>query len=214
MITRKVGYGAESRVETVGVGCTFGTDHKEERVMSDVWRSVRHAYYLDREAGSVRDVWTDGADVTTDATDEARKEAVAIRAADAVEAERYDYDRVSDEIAERAAEVRRGDRITVVRGRKVPKGTAGEVFWLGNGRWGWRVGFTADGVENDGSNGTFTALSNVEVDADAVAARVAAVERNPFDAAAEARASARGAFGAERWLDGLTVTNDEVEAAA
>lgn len=47
--------------------------------------------------------------------------------------------------------------VRVVKGRKVPVGTEGEVFWLGDKGWGYSVGFkTAEGEKH------FTALGNVE----------------------------------------------------
>jgi len=52
----------------------------------------------------------------------------------------------------------RGKTVKVVRGRKVPKGLIGKVFWYGQTRYGYRVGIeVADGVR------LFTADSNVEV---------------------------------------------------
>jgi hypothetical protein len=54
--------------------------------------------------------------------------------------------------------IARGATVTVVRGKKVPVGTSGVVFWTGDGPWGPRVGFkTADGVTH------WTAAANVEV---------------------------------------------------
>lgn len=49
------------------------------------------------------------------------------------------------------------ERIKVVRGRKVPLGTEGVCFWVGDSRYGARVGFKGD----DGKT-YFTALKNVE----------------------------------------------------
>ncbi len=46
----------------------------------------------------------------------------------------------------------------VVKGRKVPKGTQGRLFWVGQTRFGKRVGF------NDATGTThWTAATNVEV---------------------------------------------------
>lgn len=40
----------------------------------------------------------------------------------------------------------KGQTLTVVKGKKVPHGTTGVCFYSGEGKWGWRVGFTtADG---------------------------------------------------------------------
>lgn len=50
-----------------------------------------------------------------------------------------------------------GNTVRVVKGRKVPLGTEGEVFWLGDKGWGYSVGIkTADGAKH------FTAVKNVE----------------------------------------------------
>lgn len=60
--------------------------------------------------------------------------------------------------AERAAEPSKGKAVRVVRGRKVPVGTEGDVIWYGDGRYGKRVGIRDN-------NGTvhWTAAGNVEV---------------------------------------------------
>lgn len=57
-----------------------------------------------------------------------------------------------------AGEIVKGQTVTVVRGRKVPKGTTGEIRWIGEDGYGkTRVGImTDDGMQ-------FTAASNVEV---------------------------------------------------
>lgn len=53
----------------------------------------------------------------------------------------------------------RGDIVEVFKGRKVPKGTVGEVFWIGDGRWGTRVGIREEGREEP----WWTAASNCRV---------------------------------------------------
>ena len=54
--------------------------------------------------------------------------------------------------------VSKGDKITVVRGVKVPKGTTGVAFWVGETKYGLRVGF-----KNDANGETlWTAMGNVE----------------------------------------------------
>ena len=58
----------------------------------------------------------------------------------------------------RAKAVQIGREVEVVRGRKVPKGVVGDVFWMGDSEWAVRVGIrTADGTVY------WTAASNVEV---------------------------------------------------
>jgi len=58
-------------------------------------------------------------------------------------------------------EVEKGTHVRVVKGRKVPVGTTGRVFWLGTDKWngGLRIGFSDD---NDGE-AQWTAASNVVV---------------------------------------------------
>jgi len=54
--------------------------------------------------------------------------------------------------------VHKGKFVVVARGRKVPKGTRGQVFWIGNNGYGTSVGIiTATGEKH------FTALANVDV---------------------------------------------------
>lgn len=58
-------------------------------------------------------------------------------------------------------EIIKGARVTVVRGRKVPKGTVGTVIWLGEDNWGKaRLGLRTDDGETH-----WTAASNCEVTA-------------------------------------------------
>jgi|SRR5580698_1161983 hypothetical protein len=60
--------------------------------------------------------------------------------------------------AAEAAKPGRGKVLTVVRGRKVPRGTTGVCIWVGNGRFGERVGIKdAEGTVH------WTASANVDV---------------------------------------------------
>lgn len=54
---------------------------------------------------------------------------------------------------------RKGALVRVVAGRKLPVGLEGRVFWSGDSRFGTRVGISP----NDGSEGVFTAHTNIEV---------------------------------------------------
>lgn len=45
---------------------------------------------------------------------------------------------------ERATTPEKGKRVRVVKGRKVPIGTEGVVFWIGDGKWGTRAGIQTD----------------------------------------------------------------------
>lgn len=59
--------------------------------------------------------------------------------------------------AEEAKVVRLYKEVTVVRGRKVPIGTQGRVFWMGDKGWGMSVG-----IEEASGKKHFTSLKNVE----------------------------------------------------
>jgi hypothetical protein len=73
--------------------------------------------------------------------------------------------------------VKRGDRITVVRGKKVPLNTSGVVFWVGVGQYGERVGFKAGDVTH------WTATKNIELsDAPAAVPAEAPAPMLPFTA--------------------------------
>lgn len=54
--------------------------------------------------------------------------------------------------------VRKGCDVVVVRGRKVPRGTEGRVFWVGDSPYGVRVGINTPSGET-----VWTAAGNVEV---------------------------------------------------
>lgn len=53
----------------------------------------------------------------------------------------------------------RGRPVRVVRGRKVPIGTTGEIIWIGAGHWGTRVG-----LKDAAGTVHWTAATNVEID--------------------------------------------------
>jgi len=57
-----------------------------------------------------------------------------------------------------AKQVAKGKMVKVVRGRKVAKGTTGQVFWLGMGEWGSRVG-----IKDSAGTVHWTAEKNCEV---------------------------------------------------
>jgi hypothetical protein len=65
--------------------------------------------------------------------------------------------RKNENLAE-LSRIEKNKTVTVVRGRKVPIGTRGQVFWIGNNGYGESVGIiAADGSKH------FTAIGNVEV---------------------------------------------------
>ena len=85
---------------------------------------------------------------------EFRTEAVLLNTYDfQLQMNRYEIDAEEDRL-----KVAYGKQIVVVRGRKVPLGTTGRCFWVGETKYGTRVGFeTADGET------MWTAKSNVAV---------------------------------------------------
>ena len=144
-----------NRYETVveGEGTTFNRHHTSDRWGFDDYEASVHAVWKDA-AGQWHDgfvCWTKdlgdgptGCAVVEDATPEARAEYAAWRAAKDA---REEAERAARRAAEKARAERAEDRtvlrerfVVVRRGRKVPVGLVGRVFWLGNPRqYAWRV---------------------------------------------------------------------------
>jgi len=57
------------------------------------------------------------------------------------------------------ATITKGTWVRVVKGRKVPKGTEGLVIWVGEGTWGWRIGFKP----SEDAEPLWTAATNVKI---------------------------------------------------
>ena len=79
--------------------------------------------------------------------------------------------------------VTKGSTVVVVKGKKVPLGTTGVAFWVGETKYGMRVGLNAAGVTH------WTAMGNVEVVGAGVAAMLpapVAAAVLPFETAAPA----------------------------
>ena len=137
-----------------------------------------YAIVWDAEAGKAREIeyastrgWTYGNQATVDATDEVK---------DAYQAwQKANMERAREELArEEARKPRKGKTVRVVKGRKIPVGTVGVVFWFSEGavsRWHayapgvpmvrepGRVGIEYRGVEGDAPVREFTSERNVEV---------------------------------------------------
>lgn len=137
-----------------------------------------YAIVWDVEAGKSRKIeyattrgWTYGNQATVDATDEIK---AAYRAW-----QKANMERAREELArEEALKPRKGKMVRVVRGRKIPVGTVGVVFWFSEGavsRWHaavpglpmvrepGRVGIEYRGAEGDALVREFTSERNVEV---------------------------------------------------
>jgi hypothetical protein len=66
--------------------------------------------------------------------------------------------------SERARTPLKGAKVKVVKGRKVPVGTTGEIIWYGETQYGMRVGLVADTADGEKSGDPlWTAADNVEV---------------------------------------------------
>ncbi len=73
---------------------------------------------------------------------------------------------VAEVNAVRAGDIRKGDRVRVVKGRKVPKGTEGTAFWIGSNHYGTSVGVALSDRKDDRgrfADVQFIAWANLEV---------------------------------------------------
>lgn len=143
-------------------GAVLGTTGRDERIMSDVWAWITYARVWDgtkvREVAIGNSEFGSDGTATVDATPEVLAATAAWEAVKAAEKAAADKARRLEEVLLEAARVTRGKEVTVVRGRKVPKGSTGRVFWIGAGKWGTRVG-----IEPATGERFFTAIGNVEV---------------------------------------------------
>ena len=180
----EVAYGARGTYEVSYEGAVLAT--RERNFYDD---SDFYAVVWDEATGRIAEVeyattrgWTYANSATVDATPEVIEKAYAYARGLALAD-------LKDRAASKARKVAKGKFVRVVKGRKVPKGTEGEVFWVGPGKaysyyaakYGVpdRVGFkTADGTTY------WTAASNLEVldpedwvdDLDTLTARAANVD--------------------------------------
>lgn len=144
-------------------GAVLSTVWRVERIMSDVWADMGYARVWDEAESRVREVGYAGdgrtyGTVEVDATDDVKAKAAAYDASVAAAAAKRERESEVNRRVSYAMKVEVGKDVVVVKGRKVKKGTAGRVFWMGEGKWGVRVGLT------DAAGAThWTAASNVEV---------------------------------------------------
>jgi hypothetical protein len=149
----------ELRGTTAFEGQVIGKFTRCERVMSDVWDDITYAIVWDFEKAETRHFALSsseyGCQALVDATDdvyelyEAYKTLVAAQAA----LDRLNRDsRDSRDRAEKAWHAVEKDKVmVVVRGRKVPKGTVGRVFWVDRLDNPYRAGLAVtDEVDDEG----------------------------------------------------------------
>lgn len=172
-------------------GRVMSVTWKEERIMSDVWENVTRAMVFSPETvgqktyeyGPVQEspyisvhVHTTGNYLSFgDAVVDCDPEIIAQWTRECEE-KRQRMEAEHRESTARAyrAEVVNGKIVSVNRGRKVPKGTTGKVFWIGNNGYGQSVGIatsTRKGMK-PGRNGrsyesfldvVFVSMANVDV---------------------------------------------------
>ncbi len=154
---------------TTHIGQVLSLDvWRNKQVMSDVWEDIPYAVVFD--GVKEIEVWNCyGTRCEVDATPEviAAHSAWKVRLAALCDSAGALDDRISTlerQIKGRTGPVqlRRGDEAHVYKGRKVPVGTKGRVFWIGDCTFGVRVGLElADGSK------VFTAIDNVTTEAEA-----------------------------------------------
>ncbi len=142
-------------------GAVLGVAGETVQVMSDIWEYFDYAKVWDGARVKNVVVGRDGrmdADVVVDAGPAVLVAVAAYEAALAAAAAKAARLALVDKKIADARRVAKGKDIVVTRGRKVKIGTLGRVFWVGDSKFGMRVGLELP----DGAR-VFTALGNVEV---------------------------------------------------
>lgn len=158
-VTKNWTTGVET-VDRLYVGATLALHWNSTRVMSDVWENLPYATVVDAD-GMVKVVHRDStkhATDTVDATPAAIDAANAWLLKAATAARKSDWDKKVAAAVADAKALAKGKTVVVTRGRKVPVGTTGELFWLGDGRYGLRAG-----VRDASGTVHWTAASNLDV---------------------------------------------------
>jgi hypothetical protein len=154
-------YKAELAGTTHHVGLVVEKTSSCERIMSDVWATCYYAHIWDVEEGKPKvigygnDEFGSSCTVVVDATDDIKvayelykvavqAKAQALKAAQQVQ-------KNLQEAQEEWDAPEKGKVMQVVRGRKVPKGTVGKVFWLDDPCRPYRAGLAvSDEVDERG----------------------------------------------------------------
>jgi hypothetical protein len=157
----------DGTVSTSYVGCVVSVTEESVQVMSDIFERHTYARVFDNETGAFKVVFLFSdyggsySDETRAATVDATESILALYEADkAVTAAKKALARAEEALEEALSEARRpgrGKTLKVVKGRKIPKGTVGTCFWIGNGDYGVRVGLKTAAGET-----LWTAASNCE----------------------------------------------------
>jgi hypothetical protein len=155
----------EMEVKETHVGLVLETFSRTDQLMSDVWATGFYAKVWNPETLAPENVSLGNSEfgvhkaAVVDASPETKRAFLLYEVKEA-------HGKLLKELRERLWRVRnekfklaKGKFVRVVRGRKVPKGTEGYLFWMGTGTWGERVG-----LKDKAGTVHWTAASNVEVD--------------------------------------------------
>ena len=77
--------------------------------------------------------------------------------------EKWAFEQFATVAAENARKPEKGKQVRVVRGRKVPHGTEGVLFWLGEKTYGFRNKVTTAGIRLEDGSVVFTNITNLVV---------------------------------------------------
>jgi hypothetical protein len=129
-------------------GQVFGWGYSAVVAVDGGYKRISTGWYYDGDGDTTADAEVDA---PADVIAEYRK---VVEAAELANAETLEV----AEAAEEARRIGKGKRVRVVSGKKVPLGTEGEVFWIGDGKFGTRIG-----IDSPVLGRVFTAIYNVEV---------------------------------------------------
>ncbi len=176
--------------ETTYEGRVIAITDKVERIMSDIWENVRYAEVLSPETIGQKNrngVIQNSPYTTVTASSFGNYLSTSIVTVDCdpaiiaqwkqhCEEERQRMEKEQNERVQKAyrSEVAKDKIVCVNRGRKIPKGTTGKVFWIGNNGYGESVGIATTPRKGPkvGNNGrsyesfldiVFVSRSNVDV---------------------------------------------------
>lgn len=161
--------------ETKHIGCVVSKHTESVRVMSDVWEMQSFATVWDAEHFTFRDVFISGSEfrrdysneVTIDATPEVLEYYKVWQQGRQFRISESAYDNRQYEAYQDRITPNKGKFVEVVKGRKVPRGTKGLVFWTGHDNWGnVKVGIATSPNKNSRGHWVdvvWTASSNCKV---------------------------------------------------
>jgi hypothetical protein len=147
------------------MGHVVAVHTNEVRLMSDVYGSQTTATVYHEAKGTFETQYVyceisgpGHAYAEVDATEEIEKLYAAVQLGAQVTELRQQLGARVEQALKELTEIHHGAKVVVARGRKVPKGTAGEVSWTGQSTYGVRVG-----IRDAAGKVTFVDAKNVDV---------------------------------------------------